>query len=63
MGLFGPTSPFRWRPRNPGARIVVSGDDYYVTRFRKDDEEGSMEDLSTTGVIGAMDSVLGPAKP
>lgn len=58
VALFGPTSAFRWRPGNPEARVILSGQETPVTRYRMEDEEGDMSDISTAAVLGAVDQLL-----
>ncbi len=63
VALFGPTSAFRWRPRNPEARVILSGQDAPVTRFQMNDEAGDMSAISSRSVLDAIDALLTEQNP
>jgi len=58
VALFGPTQPFRWRPRHTDCRILVSGQPGVATRFSPNVEGREMVEIETISVIGAIDSLL-----
>ena len=62
VALFGPTSPYRWRPRHEKAVVLISGQDGPGTRYKPDDEAGDMMAISTRTVISAIDSLLAKSK-
>jgi predicted lipopolysaccharide heptosyltransferase III len=56
--LFGPTNPFHWRPRD-SATIVLQGDSASpMTQFIPKQPRIPMNQISTEGVIGAMETLL-----
>src|SRR5215472_1301771 len=56
--LFGPTNPFHWRPRQSTALILQGKSGVPVTGFAPVRARVPMTEISTEGVIDAMDSLL-----
>lgn len=62
--LFGPTNPFHWHPRSPNAVVLMGGKDGPVNDFDPKQRGVAMNQISTQGVIGAMEALLSaPAAP
>jgi ADP-heptose:LPS heptosyltransferase len=58
VALFGPTNPFHWRPRNAPALILQGPSAKPLTQFSPDQPSLPMNQISTRGVIDAMDALL-----
>jgi ADP-heptose:LPS heptosyltransferase len=56
--LFGPTNPFHWRPRESAALILHGTSTSPVTEFVPKQPRIPMNQISTEGVIGAMETLL-----
>ncbi|MEP7015908.1 MAG: putative lipopolysaccharide heptosyltransferase III [Verrucomicrobiota bacterium] len=56
--LFGPTNPFHWRPLVSPAIILQGASTSPVTEFAVKQERMSMNQISTSAVISAMESLL-----
>jgi ADP-heptose:LPS heptosyltransferase len=56
--LFGPTNPFHWRPTDSPALILHGKSGAPVTEFAPVRPRLPMSEISTDGVISAMDSLL-----
>jgi predicted lipopolysaccharide heptosyltransferase III len=56
--LFGPTNPFHWRPRQSPALIMQGTSTSPFTEFVPKQPRLPMNQISTQGVIDAMDSLL-----
>ena len=54
VALFGPTNPYHWRPRHPGALVVNAGDSGAATEFSPKWEGRQMAELDTAAVIAAL---------
>ncbi len=62
--LFGPTNPFHWRPRGTPAIILQGKAAGRLQEFGPRQAPSSMNEISTTQVINAMQSLLSaPAAP
>ena len=60
--LFGPTNPFHWRPRHPGASVLRAGHgDVPLREFTERSPGGSMDQISTRAVIDCIRQV--PSTP
>ena len=58
IALFGPTNPFHWRPRHPGAVVLRSGHgDGPLTEFDPESPGGPTDAISTQAVIDCMKQV------
>jgi len=58
--LYGPTNPYHWRPRHPGALVVLAGgcegaEETFVPRHVR----SAMGEVSTRAVIRAIDQLAG----
>ena len=56
--LFGPTNPFHWRPRESRALVLQGGSTLPITEFAPKQVRLPMNQISTQGVIDAIESVL-----
>jgi predicted lipopolysaccharide heptosyltransferase III len=56
--LFGPTNPFHWRPRESPALILQGTSTSPFTEFVPKQPRLPMNQISTQGVIGAMETLL-----
>ena len=56
--LFGPTNPYRWRPRHSRARIILAGEPGPVTEFAERLPPVSMEEITTAQVVRAVDGLM-----
>jgi len=56
--LFGPTNPFHWRPRESPALILQGTSTSPFTEFVPKQPRLPMNQISTEGVIGAMETLL-----
>ena len=55
IALFGPTNPFHWRPRHPGALVLQAGHgDAPVREFAPASPGGPTDAISTQAVIDAI---------
>jgi ADP-heptose:LPS heptosyltransferase len=55
--LFGPTNPFHWRPRHPGATILLAGQDTPLSDFTPRHEASPMSRLPPDPVRAAIDKL------
>jgi len=56
--LFGPTNPFHWRPRESPALILQGTSTAPFVEFVPKQPRLSMNQISTEGVIDAMETLL-----
>ena len=58
IALFGPTNPFHWRPRHPGALILQAGHgDKPLREFASESPGGPTDAISTQAVIDCIGQV------
>ena len=59
IALFGPTNPFHWRPRHPGAVVISAANpDAALSEFTPRMKGAPMERISTALVCRAIDALL-----